>query len=193
MLKSEALGIVAILRECYPRETVSQVREAMYVRLIEDLDIDSVLDAVTRLVARSKWFPTIAEIRSEVAVAIVDAEPAEIAWGEVRAVIRDRKPNVFDNPFITQTVRSMGWAEIQRAGASDRKQFLKTYEALVQRAIEDIQLPRDLHYPEQRRRLQHDEPRRPLQLVLTEGLGYGDDAQLPLLLCDVTPPEEDEL
>ena len=173
MTEMETLGVLAILRECYPREPMSSLREDMYVRLLLDLELQDATEAVTRVLARSPFMPTIAEIRHEVALAKVDAEPAELAWAEVRRALASHGSGsapTFVNRFTQEVVKSIGWMEICRSGrpGADRAHFLRMYEAAVQREIDDVQLPRQLHYPAQRRRLGHDERAEVVQVPLVE-------------------------
>ena len=84
----------------YPREEVGPDRLQMYCEMLEDLDHEGAQFAVRRLVAKSKWFPAIAEIREEYARESTDGCAPELAWSEVLSAVsrhgRYRQPTFDD-------------------------------------------------------------------------------------------------
>ena len=67
MIPSEAMRLVATLKATYPRQEIREETVEVYVRFLSDLDHAAAEQAVGRIVATSRFFPTIAEIREEVA------------------------------------------------------------------------------------------------------------------------------
>lgn len=77
-----ALAAIAILRDAYPRADFPDRTVELYARMLADQPDDEVTAAVQRLIRRSSFLPSIAEIRSEVAEARLElpstAEALEI-------------------------------------------------------------------------------------------------------------------
>lgn len=67
MRESEALKLVAVLKGAYPRQPTDEATAEVYVGFLVDLDYEQANDAIRRLIQTSRFFPTIAEIREEVA------------------------------------------------------------------------------------------------------------------------------
>jgi hypothetical protein len=121
-------------------------RVAIYCECLADLDVEDVEDALRRLIAVSKWWPSVAEIREEVAMlAVADLPEPELAWAEVlRAVARDgayRAP-CFEHEEIAEAVRAIGWRDIclEANVTSTRARFIDAYTAVRRRAKRGAQL-----------------------------------------------------
>lgn len=71
---------VAVLAAAYPRQAFPPDSIRLYVRMLADLDSGDIADAVTRLVKRSTFLPSIAEIRREVAEARLGLPSPAVAW-----------------------------------------------------------------------------------------------------------------
>lgn len=133
MSPTETAKITAVLMLAYPDRSF-----ALYERLLADLDYTTTNAAIERLIATSKWPPTIAEIR-EAALALVDGEtrPGGDAWGDVlRAIGRygnERIPGYhfdFDDPVVAQCVAALQWRELclSENQVADRARFIELYD-----------------------------------------------------------------
>lgn len=111
--------------------------------ILDDLDASTVLAALKRRLATSKWLPTPAEIR-----AIVDEErhgrrrPGGDAWGDVLAEVsrtgRYRVPQ-FADPIVARAAVALKWVELcdSENTTADRARFIDLYDALATSAAED--------------------------------------------------------
>lgn len=157
MTKNEALKCLAILKASYPRQEIGRETFEAYSTMLADVDFEAAQAAVKRLICSSKWFPTISEIRAEVAQAATAGMPVpELAWGEVwKAISRygmNRIPQ-FSCPEVAAAVDVIGWRTIclDENVMSTRARFVDAYRAyhegartvaqLGVHAIEQNQLP----------------------------------------------------
>lgn len=67
MTTQQAGELVALVRAGFPRERVEPETYKLYARFLADLDYPPAREAVTRLLCRSRFFPSIAELRAEYA------------------------------------------------------------------------------------------------------------------------------
>lgn len=74
---------VAFLRAAYPRQDFPDDTVRVYVSMLADMPASEVADAIERLTKRSTWLPSVAEIRVEVATAMVGLPTPEQAWALV--------------------------------------------------------------------------------------------------------------
>jgi len=146
MKPSECVAILKKLKRAYPRQNVTSATIELYAEMLVDLDRDDVRRAVGCLVAMSKWFPTVAEIREAVAGAAVDGLPdAGVAWGEVRKAVSRfgsyRVPE-FSCPEVASAVEVVGWATIclDENVMSTRARFVDAYRAIRERVKRGEQL-----------------------------------------------------
>lgn len=144
MTKAEALSCVAMLAASYPRHALTPVNLNAYAVMLEDLAFVDVSEAVKRLVCTSKWFPAIAEIRTEVAEAKCSelADPG-LAWAEVLAMVSRCGYNgspEWSSPAMADAVAAVGWRHIciDENIASSRARFVDAYRASRLRAV-DVQ------------------------------------------------------
>ncbi len=182
MTPSETSDLMAQLMRMYPREQVEPSRLRMYCELLADLEIETAMAALRRVVAKSEWFPSVAAIRGECAIAALDAYPEpELAWGEVLSEIRrvgmNREP-AFANPHTAAAVDAMGWRDLCLSSEGDvavRAQFREAYRASRDRAMNDARVPAVARTPDQRRRLGEALPI--LQLLTSGSERENDDEQ----------------
>lgn len=84
-----AAGIAA-LTLAYPRASFPEGSVQLYARMLADLAESEVAEAIERLIRRSTFLPTIAEIRTEVIDARLGLPTAEEAWEIVtRGSVKD--------------------------------------------------------------------------------------------------------
>lgn len=137
MKAPEALRCVKQLLGLYRRNEMTPGNIQSYGEMIIDLDFDETTAAIRRLASTLKFFPSISEIRAEVAARSCAHLPLpEVAWGEVSraigAVGRNRKPE-WSCPEIADAVEGTGgWQLIcnDENTMSTRARFVDAYRAL---------------------------------------------------------------
>lgn len=151
--------LFTLLKNAFPKEPLPRFRLLIYVRLLEDLDPPKLLQAVARLLAKARFFPQAAEIREEYFEGELDAPQASEAWCEVcsqiGAVGRYGKPH-FENPLAQKAVQALGWTTLcdsEKIGI-ERAHFLRIYESLLKRAVDDLKAPLWAQTHRQKLRLQ---------------------------------------
>jgi len=77
---AKVAAAIGILRDAFPRQDFPDDSVSLYGRMLLDLDGDKVSGAVLRLIRRSTWLPSVAEIRMEVAEADCQLPTAAEAW-----------------------------------------------------------------------------------------------------------------
>src|SRR5690349_9625631 len=134
MRRSEAAQIVAMLVAAYRDKSVTEATVEVYETMLSDLDFEACKAAVTRVIATSKWFPTVAEIRHAAASERLGAVRAGgEAYGDVVSAIRSvgsyRPAPTFDDPVVNECVRIMTWRGLCLGDneAADRARFIELY------------------------------------------------------------------
>lgn len=149
MTFDEAGELLALLKALYPRQTVDLKTATAYAKFLEDLDYAAVERAICRIVATKDFFPTVAEIRREVAVAATAhlAEP-ELAWRDVeRAISKVGAPGypAFEgNAAMNAAIDAVGWRNIclDENVASSRARFVDAYRSARDSAVRELQIGR---------------------------------------------------
>ena len=143
---SEALALVQELMACYPQATISPANVQAYARHLGDLPHELLAAAVQRAVATSRFFPSIAELRSAAAALVDDAPQADEAWAivmrEVSRIGRTGKPDL-QHDRIRNAVQAIGgWYELCQSEMmqADRAAFFRAYDAATKRATERVTL-----------------------------------------------------
>ena len=166
MKPSEALELIALMRDSYPSAKVGVDTVKAYARMIVDLDHAEAQAAVYSLIAESKFFPAISEIRRRVVGDRLALQPAEEAWADVLAAIGScgiyRTPQ-FEHHLTSYALASIGWQNLCNSGQDQlpflRSQFMKAYKAGEERMIQSGSTKPLLEHHEHRRlRGLHDEP-----------------------------------
>jgi len=143
MTEGQVAKLVAVLIAAFPSAKISTETSAVYERMLGDLDYPAANAAIERLLATSKWLPTVAEIR-EAALTLYAGEigAGGEAWGEVVAAIgrygRNRTPGVdfqFADPVTAECVASLKWRELCDSDnqVADRARFVELYDQLAAR------------------------------------------------------------
>lgn len=137
MTPLERAQIVGILAAAYPGARLTEATLVLYEAMLADLDEKLARDAVGRLIATSKFLPTIAEIR-EAAINLTLGQPRAglEAWNDVLMAIR-RTGYVgvptFEDPLVAECVRLMGWRNLclgETPEGVDRARFCELYAEL---------------------------------------------------------------
>lgn len=141
MKTSETTALIARLKAAYPRQPIDRQTVAIYVEFLRDLEFSEAAAAVGELIASSRFFPTIAEIRELVARNAVGDKSAPEAWGEVVAEIRRvgayGAPQFADPRVSTAVANVGGWRHVCLADEDQqgtlRAQFRAAYDAADRR------------------------------------------------------------
>ena len=130
--------ICGVLAAAYPRFTLRKETIEVYARCLADLP-DAVLEAAAKdCIARSRFFPTVAELR-EAAHGITHAgeETAYEAWEQVMRSFRmcDKCPS-FRNPRTNKALDGIGgWRLVGLSDntVADRARFIQAYNSYQER------------------------------------------------------------
>lgn len=143
---SDVLTLVQEVMACYPAQPFSPANVQAYCRHLADLPVPVLQAAVQRVIATSRFFPTIAEIRDAAAKLVDTAPDADQAWAivtrQVQLVGRTGKPDL-QHERVYQAVQAIGgWHDLcaSETAAADRVAFAKAYEAATRRATEAVTL-----------------------------------------------------
>ena len=66
MTPAEALKVLSVLRNAFPREVLTPETVTVYCAELADIDYELAGRAARKIIRSSEWFPTIAKIRVEV-------------------------------------------------------------------------------------------------------------------------------
>lgn len=124
---------VAALTMAYPRAEFPQASVELYMRMLADLPDEEVARAIERLIKRSRFLPTIAEIRLEVSDTQLRLPAVEEAWE-----IALRGNLALAPPELRAAVDSCGgrWSMLHSESPEVvRSQFTKDYAARRDRSI----------------------------------------------------------
>jgi hypothetical protein len=144
MTRSECAKLVAILIAAYPSARPTSATTEIYERMLIDLDGVVAAAAVERMLATSKFMPSIAEIRAAcLDLTLGEGKAGGEAWGEVLRLISSkgayRTPGedfVFADQLVAKCVAALGWKNLclSEGGAqqaADRARFIELYEKLA--------------------------------------------------------------
>lgn len=148
MTLDEVGNLVALAASNFPHLQEKEMGPAVILwrKMLSDLPYDLAEAAVCKVLATSKYWPNVAEIR-EAAVSIMgNAAPLPAdAWAMVREAIRRDLPAEKLHPAIQRAVRGMGgldgigYAEVPIGVL--QTQFMKLYEPLAHDEQSQAQLP----------------------------------------------------
>jgi hypothetical protein len=172
----EVKKLVAVLIAAFPAGKITDETVGVYERMLGDLDYPAANAAVERLLATSKWLPTVAEIR-EAALTLNTGEirAGGEAWGEVITAIgrhgRNRLPGKdfqFGDPIVAECVAALKWRELCDSDnqVADRARFVELYDQLAARhrrsqlseSLPAMQRFRALQAQQQAKRLEEAKP-----------------------------------
>jgi len=140
MTDLEVNKLVSVLLAAFPSSKATLGTSMSYESMLADLDYAVANAAIERLLATSKFLPTIAEIRDACLVLQTgDKMPGGQAWGLVLSAIKRfgsyRQPGVdfdFQDPLVLRCVLMLGWQELCQSenSVADRARFTELYEDL---------------------------------------------------------------
>lgn len=126
----------------FPRTIMSEETVRIYARFLVDIDLDTAVAAVARLIARGRGFPLIADLR-EMSEMISGHGPPDTdqAFAEVMRAVS--KWGAYGEPkwthsAIRQAVESITWREVcfSEHAPSLRKHFQSAYESAKKRTTD---------------------------------------------------------
>ena len=135
----ELFKTMAVLGAAYPNFEVQETTGEVYFKLLEDIPAETLERAALEHIARSKFFPTIAELRQAAFDLLEASSPlpeGHEAWqavlAEVERVGHAGSPE-FDSPLIAKAVGTLGWRTICLSDnvAVERAHFMQVYSGLV--------------------------------------------------------------
>lgn len=178
MTKQEIVQILAVLKANYSgalKDMSKQEAEGkvnLWLMMFADVEKEEMSLAIQKIIATSKYFPTVAEVRE----ALSDIQKGHMidsgqAWGEVIAAIQNYGPykaqEAFDNMSeVTRiTVQRMGWRNLCLSENTelDRAHFLKLYLVEAQRQKESNLLPLGLLQKIEQKQLTYQQQQQQLQ------------------------------
>jgi hypothetical protein len=145
MTPAEAAKLVAMILQAYPAAQFGPASSQLYEAMLADVDVEMGKAAVHRLIATSRFLPTIAEIRT-MAADLQHGPPrlGEQAWGDVIEAIRRvghyRPAPNFADERVAESVRVLGWRNLCLSAndAADRARFITLYDGLSERHRADL-------------------------------------------------------
>lgn len=147
MNEREAQRLITVLVTAFPSSTsrLSESQQAefmgIYRRMLADLDYAAANAAVERLLATSRFMPTVAEVRETVfSLEQGEQRAGGEAWGTVLKAIRAegvyRRPGIdfnFRDPVTLRVVSALSWEELCNSEniTADRARFIELYDKLA--------------------------------------------------------------
>jgi len=142
--KNEFTNIMTVLVSAYPGFAFVDPTSEVYLDLLADIPGKLLNAAALEHISRSKYFPTVAELR-QTAFDLLQGQPgqppdAHSAWVEVQKAFDEigkwGQP-VFSEPLIGEAVRALNWPALCRSDnpVSDRAHFVQVYQALLERSL----------------------------------------------------------
>lgn len=122
----------------------------LWERTLSDLPADVAEAALMMVLATSRYFPTVADIRAAAAqIQNPQAMDASEAWGQVAAALRKfglyqaKEAMEYLSPDVAAMVQRFGWYELCHADKIDviRGQFMRAWDAFAKGRQEMAVLP----------------------------------------------------
>jgi hypothetical protein len=155
MTKHEVQNLLGWAIANYPsmQEKDMRMTAALWEKMLADIPYDIAEKALIKVMATSKFFPTVAEIREAVADITTSRLPTwSEAWNEVKRAIRNygyyRPDEAMKSmsPEVARVVHHIGWQEICASEEPDvvRGQFRMAWESQAKNAREMAVLPAEV-------------------------------------------------
>jgi hypothetical protein len=174
--------ILTVLAAAYPRFKLPVETIRIYEQTLSDIPVDALHAATLDLVAESKFFPTVSEIRKS-AFALMAQDDGTLdaysAWAITLDFVRDGRGNPITGkvrkwdipPEVEQAVRQIGgWSYLAQTEniVADRARFLECFDRAVEKQEYKIrQLPQIAELA-QRLSLPFSQPREALEVKALE-------------------------
>lgn len=148
MTREEFIKALKVLTMAYDREFTQKQTELWYSFFVnEEYGLFKV--AIKNIVAKNKYFPSIAEIKEEIALLQTkDIPKAEDEWEEVLKAVRRygsyRREEALESlkPYTAYITRHIGFHNICMAEDQtwNKKEFIGEYNELKDKEIENLQI-----------------------------------------------------
>lgn len=134
----------------YPDANVPIETQRVYKEALADIPDEALKLATTQIIATSKWFPKIAELREAAAqlqLGSGELMSGDEAWGDCLKTLRQLgyyEVPVFSNKAITKAVEAVGgWRYLRESNddMADRSHFVKAYDQIIKRELREAELP----------------------------------------------------
>lgn len=147
-IEIEVAKLVGVLAACFPTVQMSDASINAYVVMLKDIPVEVLKAAVEQSIAESEFLPTIAKLRDKAFVlssSVSQMPSAFEAWGIVLKEMQQRgfyRSPQFENSIIAKAVEAIGWRAlcVSENQVADRAHFVKVYESLVLREIQNAKL-----------------------------------------------------
>lgn len=155
MTRKEVANLIGWAAANFPamQQRELQPTAALWEKMLSDIPYEIAEKALMIVLAKAKYFPTVAEIREAAAGIINPQLPSPIeAWGEVVQAIkiyglyRQEEGLNSLSPITKRVVQNIGWREICLCEQPDiiRGQFRMAYEQYTKREKEEAVLPAEV-------------------------------------------------
>lgn len=157
MTKQEFGRLVAVIRGVYRDDKFLANNESAQVwyELLKDIDYEQAKAAVIKHSLTSKWTPTIAELREQIADIQADKSDWSDGWQEVLIAVRkfgymnESEAMEWMSPMTREVTKRLGWKQICQSDISEitalRANFRMIYEQKQNAIKEEKQLPEGFH------------------------------------------------
>ena len=155
MKKTETIKIMGLLAAAYPSaKAITEAQVEIWHECLQDLEPQEALTAIRAHIMGSQFFPTVHEIREQIAQIRVPQLESGEAWGTVQKAIkhygyyRELEAYGLMDDRTKEAVKAIGWQQICHTEQSSlgtlRAQFFKIYEGLAKRDHRQALLPEPL-------------------------------------------------
>lgn len=177
MTREEIIQTLAVLKANYSGALKDMTRQEaegkinLWIAMFADTDQEVMNLAIQKIIATSKYFPTVAEVRE----AITEINTGYVidvgeAWGEVMTALRNYGPYKEKQAMesmseITRTVvQRMGWQELCKSEEIeiDRAHFIKIYQVEEKRKREKNILPLNISQKIEKKQLAYQQQKQEL-------------------------------
>lgn len=160
MTRANISKLLSLLATAYPNTRIdaSQMTINLWQEMLADMPDALVVAATKRLIAVSPYPPAISDIRKQAVEAMAAANgvmDGQSAWGvAIKAIHQYGYYNESEalasmSPEVRRVVERFGWRELCTSDVGQasiiRAQFIKAYDAIINRRKEDAQIPAALH------------------------------------------------
>lgn len=153
--------VLIVLRAAYPRYEIREETAGVYAELLHDLPDDILIAAAQHHAATSKWFPSVAELRTaatDIQSRALGVRSAEEAWINVQKAVRQfgyygetvapadgggwRVPSMLSDLEKSAVDALGGWRTLCQSdnAVADRAHFLKIYGNLLTRETDTARM-----------------------------------------------------
>ena len=142
MNEEATLKVLGVLIAAYPRQELSDATIDVYLAALSDIDAQILRAAALDHITKSKWFPTVAELREQ-AVNLAGANDEAAAydgWKQVLDYTSARKP--ITDPIAIKAIEALGGLKAFGMSHVDeqpswRMRFIQAYNSYKSREIND--------------------------------------------------------